>query len=114
MSLIARENLRWAPVLLPEPDPPLPGSREYQLRQQRQPLFCGSCSGGILAAVVGTLLLVTTPRKVPSDQGIRLRQSRRLRRLAAGQCPECGYDLTGNVSGVCPECGTPVQSKTAT
>jgi len=20
-------------------------------------------------------------------------------------CPECGYDLTGNVSGVCPECG---------
>jgi hypothetical protein len=22
-----------------------------------------------------------------------------------GQCPGCGYDLTGNVSGVCPECG---------
>jgi hypothetical protein len=21
-------------------------------------------------------------------------------------CPECGYELTGNVSGVCPECGT--------
>jgi hypothetical protein len=26
-------------------------------------------------------------------------------RLAKGQCPHCGYDLTGNVSGVCPECG---------
>ena len=24
---------------------------------------------------------------------------------AAGRCPTCGYDLTGNVSGVCPECG---------
>ncbi len=25
-----------------------------------------------------------------------------------GKCPECGYDLTGNISGVCPECGTDV------
>jgi hypothetical protein len=23
----------------------------------------------------------------------------------AGCCPQCGYDLTGNLSGVCPECG---------
>jgi hypothetical protein len=30
-----------------------------------------------------------------------LREERRAR----GQCPQCGYDLTGNVSGVCPECG---------
>lgn len=30
------------------------------------------------------------------------------RRLAAGLCPSCGYDLTGNVSGMCPECGTKV------
>jgi hypothetical protein len=29
------------------------------------------------------------------------------RRVAAGHCPRCGYNLTGNVSGVCPECGTP-------
>jgi hypothetical protein len=34
------------------------------------------------------------------------RPSRRsIARRAAGLCPECGYDLTGNVSGVCPECG---------
>jgi hypothetical protein len=26
-------------------------------------------------------------------------------RRQRGQCPACGYDLTGNVSGVCPECG---------
>jgi hypothetical protein len=25
-----------------------------------------------------------------------------------GHCPNCGYDLTGNVSGVCPECGEKV------
>ena len=30
------------------------------------------------------------------------------RRVAAGRCPQCDYDLHGNVSGVCPECGTPV------
>ena len=32
----------------------------------------------------------------------------RLKRLLAGNCPMCGYNLTGNVSGNCPECGTPV------
>jgi hypothetical protein len=26
-------------------------------------------------------------------------------RFVAGQCPACGYDLTGNASGRCPECG---------
>jgi hypothetical protein len=35
------------------------------------------------------------------DRPYELRQER----LAQGQCPGCGYDLTGNVSGVCPECG---------
>ncbi len=31
---------------------------------------------------------------------------RKRRKLAmAGNCPACGYDLTGNESGVCPECG---------
>lgn len=34
----------------------------------------------------------------------RIRRAMRTRR---GQCLECGYDLTGNVSGVCPECGKP-------
>ncbi|HEY2584722.1 MAG TPA: hypothetical protein VGI81_03030 [Tepidisphaeraceae bacterium] len=31
-------------------------------------------------------------------------KARRLR----GECPLCGYNLTGNVSGTCPECGAPV------
>src|SRR5690349_13064181 len=34
---------------------------------------------------------------------------RRYNRSLLGQCPGCGYDLTGHVSGVCPECGTPVE-----
>lgn len=31
----------------------------------------------------------------------------RRRRLKAGLCVLCEYDLTGNESGTCPECGTP-------
>ena len=27
-----------------------------------------------------------------------------------GHCPNCDYDLTGNVSGVCPECGTKIEA----
>lgn len=30
-------------------------------------------------------------------------------RFVAGQCSDCGYDLTGNTSGVCPECGQAVE-----
>ncbi len=36
------------------------------------------------------------------------RRIRTRRRLRNGQCPHCGYNLTGNTSGVCPECGGPV------
>lgn len=38
------------------------------------------------------------------------RAARRRRRAHAGECPACGYSLTGNQSGVCPECGTAVPS----
>jgi hypothetical protein len=31
--------------------------------------------------------------------------ARREALCSQGRCPECAYDLTGNVSGVCPECG---------
>lgn len=30
------------------------------------------------------------------------------RRPRLGACPNCGYDLTGNVSGLCSECGEPI------
>lgn len=35
-------------------------------------------------------------------------RTRRRRRL--GLCPQCGYNLTGNVSGRCPECGVEVRN----
>lgn len=37
-----------------------------------------------------------------------IRRRERAARIAAGLCPACGYDLTGNVTGVCPECGRDV------
>ncbi|HRX84323.1 MAG TPA: hypothetical protein P5572_04815 [Phycisphaerae bacterium] len=30
---------------------------------------------------------------------------RSVRRRVPGCCPQCGYDLHGNISGLCPECG---------
>ena len=35
---------------------------------------------------------------------------RRWRRRKRGECVNCGYNLTGNVTGVCSECGTVVVS----
>jgi len=32
---------------------------------------------------------------------------RRRKRIAAGLCPSCGYDLRGSPSSTCPECGGP-------
>jgi len=34
------------------------------------------------------------------------------RRVRAGRCVRCSYNLTGNTSGVCPECGTVIKSTT--
>jgi len=33
------------------------------------------------------------------------------RRIPAGHCGRCGYDLTKNESGVCPECGREIESQ---
>ncbi len=30
------------------------------------------------------------------------------RRYQPGHCPNCDYDLTGNLSGRCPECGSKI------
>lgn len=35
---------------------------------------------------------------------------RRWRRRKRGECLNCGYNLTGNVTGVCSECGTKIES----
>lgn len=51
---------------------------------------------GVALVVVAGVPLVLCVRRV-----------RRRRRL--GECLECGYNLTHNVSGICPECGGAVR-----
>jgi len=36
------------------------------------------------------------------------------RRMRAGCCEKCGYDLTGNTTGRCPECGGPADGSVTT
>lgn len=47
--------------------------------------------------VLGPTTIITT-----------MRWWKRNRRLLAGDCRKCGYDLTGNTSGACPECGAAI------
>lgn len=35
---------------------------------------------------------------------------RRQERIPCGLCPECAYNLRGNVSGRCPECGAAMEA----
>lgn len=60
--------------------------------------------GGVLGLLVlPSILLLFVGLNFVSIAEQRCRERRD--REARGQCPSCGYDLTGNVSGVCPECG---------
>ena len=61
--------------------------------------------GAIVPLWIITVLTLVTPA-VWSARWYRAR--RRQRRRRAGLCPDCAYDLTGNVSGACPECGRQV------
>jgi hypothetical protein len=55
----------------------------------------------ILAAIpLAYLVLVTLLAR------LQKRRPRRIYDPSDRDCPNCGYDLTGNTSGVCPECGT--------
>ncbi len=56
------------------------------------------------------ILLATYPAIVFVRGPVRrlVTSARHRKRLAAGLCQGCGYDLSGNESGTCPECGTEV------
>ena len=55
-----------------------------------------------LAAYVGLLLFAFGIIQVIRNE---LAEGGRLKALARGECPSCGYDLAGLPGDVCPECG---------
>lgn len=73
-------------------------------------------SGGTQIVSLNSVPLVppTMLLAVASATLIVVRRLRRRKQRAAGQCFECGYNLTGNVTGVCPECGTNLRAPWAT
>ena len=80
----------------------------------RAPTFIAVGTAVRVAGIVGVrvevppalaLLIPLIPAMFAWHRWDRPNELRR-ERLAKGQCPHCGYDLTGNVSGVCPECGS--------
>ena len=69
--------------------------------------------GGIATTkVIASTFLTVIFGAVSLAMVLRTRFSLQLRRRRdrrkAGQCQDCGYDLTGNESGACPECGRQV------
>lgn len=84
----------WAPVAVWDVSTDL-------FRFDKPWLTLAAVDGSYATCFAATLLLRRRTR----------RRSLRSRRLVAGRCTECGYDLTGNVSGTCPECGEPTAPK---
>ena len=62
----------------------------------------------LVAVPLWMSLVITTP--YPTTAFIR-GPLRRWRRRKRGECANCGYNLTGNVTGVCSECGTKIESR---
>ena len=79
-----------------------PGGQKFSYPPSQVPPAWSRSSRVVLPAASG--LLIVWP-----VVGV-LRWRKRRRRVAAGLCASCGYDLTGNTSGVCPECGMVVAS----
>lgn len=79
--------------------PPFPGPVPQKQMSAPRPYWTAAIRQPLALAAFATL---------PAAR-LLLAARRRLKRRAhrrRGRCPQCGYDLTANVSGVCPECGT--------
>ena len=73
----------------------------YQLEP---PLDCAVFEQAVLFPGSVLLLLLAAYPAIAFIRG----PLRRWRRRKRGECVNCGYNLTGNVTGVCSECGTAV------
>jgi hypothetical protein len=67
----------------------------------------GAKGNSRIAIVVPTVVPVALSTVLPLAWGVR----RIWKKRSKGSCPECSYNLTGNISGVCPECGTVVKNR---
>jgi hypothetical protein len=73
-----------------------------KLPVQPRPLGSPVSRESVVAAPYWSVVVLTG-----CPAALRIGQYYRRRRLARrGCCPNCDYNLTGNISGVCPECGT--------
>ena len=62
------------------------------------PAVCVALAVGVCAAAVGA---GTAAVRYVLERPEEMRRER----MRATKCPQCGYDLRGNVTRVCPECG---------
>lgn len=68
---------------------------------------------GFVIVTVPYWLLAAVTAILPGILAVRyVRGRRRRRRMAAGMCAKCGYDLRAS-SGVCPECGGKIETSSA-
>jgi hypothetical protein len=75
----------------------IPGGEKFSYPPSQVPPAWSRSSRVVLPAA--SVLLIVLP------VGGVMRWNKTRRRVAAGLCGACGYNLTGNMSGVCPECG---------
>ena len=85
--------LNWGLHISLEKFDPLLGPWPIRKHVPLRPIWSGFLLNTLL---YGWLLWFVVPKLVRSYRRIR------------GQCVECRYNLTGNISGVCPECGKQV------
>lgn len=70
----------------------------------QQPLYRACLSGYFHNTVAITLASLCVPAFVVGVRNLGRNRIRR-RRMARGMCPECDYELRGNLDAGCPECG---------